>query len=378
MAVFVGPRRTTLLLAWPFLMAGGVRAEGPAQDPFFTSWETIGAAQGLPSNKVLSVLADGPRVWAGTDQGVALLEGGKVRRVWGAAEGLTAPVAISLAADPRTGDLWIGTMGGLARLSAGRLDLFTQLDSGLANDVVYGVAVDGTDVWSATTGGISRYDTRTGSWDIFDNTNSIMHEPWCYAAAADSGAIYFAVWGGGLLVREKSAGRFRQHRDPDGEFELDMFRDDGLIHDITTSVAFSDGVLWGGTYFGLSRFDGRRWMSYTKDDSGLVGNFINFLRTKGDAVWIATDEGIGRFDSKVWHAWRTKKDGPGHEVVVTDAQGVKRSVLTETGLACNEVYSVDLDGRGDAWVATAAGLSHGFARAPAGKKGPDKRMKGGR
>jgi hypothetical protein len=37
------------------------------------------------------------------------------------------------------GDVWAGTMGGLSRISGGRIDSFTQLNSGLSNDVVYGV-----------------------------------------------------------------------------------------------------------------------------------------------------------------------------------------------------------------------------------------------
>ena len=44
-------------------------------------------------------------------------------------------------------------MGGLSRYSAGRFDTFTQLNSGLPNDVVYGVAVQGDYVWVATAAG---------------------------------------------------------------------------------------------------------------------------------------------------------------------------------------------------------------------------------
>ncbi|MDD5628187.1 MAG: regulator, partial [Elusimicrobia bacterium] len=208
----------------------------------------------------------------------------------------------------------------------------------------------------------SRLDTRTGAWELFDNTNSIMHEPWCYAVTADSGTVYTAGWGGGVLVRDPQTGRLREHRHPTGLMELSLVKDDGLIHDITTAVAHSRGVLWVGTYFGLSRFDGRRWRNYTQADSGLAGDFINFLRAKGDAVWIATDQGLGRFDSKTWRTWRKKTDGPGFELESTDEKGSRSVEALAAGPACNEVYSVDIDRKGDAWVATAAGLSHGVAR----------------
>ena len=44
--------------------------------------------------------------------------------------------------------------------------------------------------------------------------------------------------------------------DPDREMEIDLYRDDGLIHVITTSASYIDDVLWASTYFGLSRYDG--------------------------------------------------------------------------------------------------------------------------
>jgi ligand-binding sensor domain-containing protein len=65
---------------------------------------------------------------------------------------------LSLALDKRTGDVWAGTMGGLSRISGGRIDSYTQLNSGLSNDVVYGVSVEGENVWVATAaGGAAQY-----------------------------------------------------------------------------------------------------------------------------------------------------------------------------------------------------------------------------
>jgi hypothetical protein len=55
-------------------------------------------------------------------------------------DGLAHRAVLSLALDKRTGDVWAGTMGGLSRISGGRIDSFTQLNSGLSNDVVYGVS----------------------------------------------------------------------------------------------------------------------------------------------------------------------------------------------------------------------------------------------
>jgi len=330
---------STLASALSFLLAvvcstlPGLAAENPLpEDPFFSSWETFGVAQGLPSDKVFAVLVDGPRIWAGTEKGLARLEGGKIR-VFDKSDGLPFAAVTALALDRQTGDLWVGTMGGLARVSAGRIDAYTQMDSGLVNDVIYGVATGGGKVWIATAAGLSSYSPTTHDWEIFDTTNTLMHEPWCYAVTTDDDTVYVAVWGGGIVERDAN-GHFREHRDPDHEMEIDLFRDDGLVHDVTAA-----------TYFGLSRYENRRWQSYSVEDSGLVSDFINHVRARGKVVWIATDRGFSRFDSEVWHTWHAPENGAG----------------AVQGPASNMIFAIDLDGE-DLWLATAAGLSHAIAR----------------
>jgi ligand-binding sensor domain-containing protein len=351
--------RAALVAVAVTIAASAAADAAPPPAPLFDRWETVGTADGLPSNKVFAVLVDGSRVWAGTEQGLALLDSGTIR-VIGEPEGLPFPAVTALALAADTGDLWIGTMGGLARLSAGRMDVFTQTNSGLANDVIYAVAVVGADVWVATAAGLSHLDTRSGSWEIFDTDNTLMHEPWTYSVSADAEAVYVAVWGGGVVIRDHATGQFREHRDPDGEMEIDLFRDDGLVHDVVSSISVADGVMWVGTYFGLSRYEGRRWQSYSVKDSGIAGDFINTVKARGAVVWIGTDQGLSRFDSSTWHSWRRRREGHGSELTVRDEAGRSASRLLPRGPASDMIFGIDLDGE-DVWLATAEGLSHGIA-----------------
>ena len=114
---------------------------GSAQDMPLFRWENFTTANGLPDNHVFCVLVDGKRIWAGTENGLGLYENGawKVFRPVEESkeQSLAHQAVLSLALDKRTGDLWVGTMGGLSRVSAGRIDTFTQLTSGLSNDIVY-------------------------------------------------------------------------------------------------------------------------------------------------------------------------------------------------------------------------------------------------
>lgn len=345
----------TFCAGWipPTLQGGTSTSVGDL--PLEFEWKTFNTADGLPSNKVMAVKADESRVWAGTDAGLALLSNESIR-VFTEADGLPFPVISALTVSAESGDLWIGTLGGLARYSAGRIDRFTQLNSGLANNVVYDLAVEGAIVWAATATGLSRYDTVTDTWTSFDHTNTLMHEPWTYGVCLAANKVYVAVWGGGVVVLDEETGRWREHHDPDGEMEIDLLRDDGLVHDVTSTVSVSDGILWVGTYFGLSRYDGRRWKSYSATDSGIAGDFINRVKATEDRVWIATDTGLSCFDSRNWQTWRRSPSGNEMEIISTDAQGHSSTQHADSGLASNTIFGIDLSPNGTLWLATDKGL----------------------
>ncbi len=76
-------------------------------------------------------------------------------------------VVSAIVTDPGSGDLWIGTLGsGLLRYSAGRIDRFTQFNSGIAGDQVLDVEFWNGRVWCATGSGVSSFDSRTGTWTL--------------------------------------------------------------------------------------------------------------------------------------------------------------------------------------------------------------------
>ncbi len=322
-------------------------------------WENFTTANGLPDNHVFCVLVDGKRIWAGTENGLGIYEDGKWR-ILRPADGLAHKAVLSLALDKRTGDVWAGTMGGLSRISAGRIDTYTQLNSGLANDVVYNVAVQGDLVWIATAAGASRLDTRTGQWAIFNERNTPMYEIWTYGVSAAPDKVYYAVWGAGVLEYDVKTQRWKDYNDPDGETEMVLFKDQGLVHEITTSVSYMDKILWVATYFGASRYDGRNWHNFLTKDSGLPSNFLNQVKAvDGNRAWFCTDKGLAYYDGTNWAVYRPALDTRKPEMLVRDADGQTTAVSVDTAPAHNYTLFIDFQGD-DLWVATAEGLSHGI------------------
>jgi ligand-binding sensor domain-containing protein len=324
-------------------------------------WENFTTANGLPDNHVFQVKVDGERVWAATENGLALYQHGRWK-VYGTADGLAHRAVLYVDVDPRTGDVWAATMGGLSRLSAGRFDNYTQLNSGLPNDVVYGVAVQAGSVWVATAAGGARLDLATGQWNHFNERNTPMYEIWTYAVSAGQEKVYYAVWGGGVLEYDLKTGVWKDYNDPDGETEIVVLKDQGLIHEITTSVSWAeqDHVLWVATYFGASRYDGRYWKNFLEKDSGLPSNFLNQVKAlDGKRAWFATDKGLAYYDGAAWAVYRPSLETHAPEMIVRDPQGATTPVAVDTAPAHHYILGIDFQ-KDDLWVATAHGLSHGI------------------
>ena len=363
---------TSLSLCGPVLLAQKTEQSpaAPSSKPqlpyVYTKWRQFTVKDGLPNDHIFAVKVDGDRVWVGTEDGLAQIDKktGKVRKVWKEADGLPWKVVTALEVDPKTGDLWLGLFGGgLARLSGGRFDHWHQLNSGLVNDVVYGVAVQGDNVWAATTAGCSRFNTKTGEWTIFNEKNAPMEEIWNYGVCAGEDKVYLAVWGSGLLEYDIAKDHWKEYLDPDGEMEIDLYRDDGIVHVITTGASYVEKkAVWVSTYFGVCRYDGRHWRGFFAHESGLPSDFNNNVKARSaNESWFCSDKGLGAcmdFDTNTWVAYTRNQDGTGKAVVTRDKE-VLEVIEGPVNVPQNFIISADMDGK-DVWIGTGKGLAWGM------------------
>ncbi len=333
--------------------------------PFvYQNWEVFyKGSNGLPNDHIFSLCADKGVLWVGTEGGLARYEKDEWRS-WTKADGLPWEVITSIKVSEKTGDVWLGMFGGgLVRFSGGRFDQFTQFNSGLVNDVIYGITILEDNVWVATAAGVSAYNTVSGQWQIFNEKNAPMEEIWCYNVDAADGKVFVAVWGGGVLEWDERTRRWDAHRDPDREMEIDLFRDDGLIHIITTSVSYTKGILWAATYFGMSRYDGTSWRGYMDHDSGLVSNFINFnISPDENTCYAATDKGLSvlcDYQSDTWVTYRrAAPDVKQWTAHMNRGKQEIRVLKTNLTLPNDFVICAALMGE-DLWIGTGHGLARG-------------------
>jgi len=332
----------------------------------YTKWEQITTKDGLPNDHIFAVKADPTRdcVWIGTEDGLACYDKKtKKIRSWKEKDGLPWRVISGIDVDPKTGDVWLALFGGgLARFSGGRFDHYHQLNSGLVNDVVYAIAFDydHNHVWCATTAGASRYDPVKDKWDIFTEKNAPMEEIWNYNVCYRDGKVHLAVWGSGILEFDTKTENWKTYLDPDGEMEIELYRDDGVVHVITTGVSYVDKTLWVSTYFGACRYDGRNWRGFFTQEGGTPSDFNNAARGRSaHECWYCTDKGIGAivdFETDTWVVYTMDPDTHEGIAQVRRAGKILKTLRFKQGVPHNFILWAEFDGN-DVWVGTSKGLA---------------------
>ncbi|HZX31831.1 MAG TPA: two-component regulator propeller domain-containing protein [Rhodocyclaceae bacterium] len=228
------------------------------------------------------------------------------------------------------GDIWIATWSGVNRVRGGALDDRSKWDlytventkGGLPNDWVYGLAEGKNgDVWLATEGGMARF--AHNKWENWNHAKGL-------------GADYDKVKND-IAFKNDPGKQSLHHAKQKQEMGL---TDVNVAYNPNYVVSLEvdrDGYVWAGTWGGgLSRYDGKKWVSYTTAD-GLPGNhvFMLHLDDKG-RLWIGTNNGL-----TYW------QDGK-----------FAKAMTTADGLYANNVFAMDTTPSGDLWIGSFGGVAH--------------------
>ena len=164
-----------------------------------------------------------------------------------------------------------------------------------------------------------------------------------------------------MLEYDVKTERWKDYNDPDGETEIVLHKDQGLIHEITTSVSYVEQDPLGGHLLRRQPLRRAQLANFLDKDSGLPSNFLNQVKSRGwqRETWFSTDKGLAYFDGENWAIYRPALDTHAPEMLVRDAAGKVTRVAVDTAPAHHYTFGVDFQGD-DLWVATAKGLSHGI------------------
>lgn len=295
-------------------------------------------------------------LWVGTSLGVHEVDlgNGKLRRTFTREHGLANEYVFAIGID-RKGNKWFGTnAGGVSRYKDGKWKTFFPMH-GLADYWVYSFAEQKSgDWWIGTWAGVNKVDPKTDRFTTY--VKELVNE-WVYAIQIDSKDRVWFGTEGGVSVFDGKKWQAWTHKDGLGAANRDNLPaspNTGLgtrsRHDLgvmsqagptyNPNYVFSllvdtDDAVWAGTWGGgVSRFDGKKWHSFSSDD-GLAGDLVySMVKARDGALWFGTDRGVSRYDGKTWSSLG-KKDG----------------LLEE------HVYALAVTPSGDIWAGTKRGVS---------------------
>ena len=265
--------------------------------------------EALRYNYVFSLLADAKKpggIWVGTIRGGLHWfdwQTGKFQQFPfspGAKNGTLSASIYTIYAD-KSGDIWVGSSGGVSRYLRNE-DRFDRVaDSlfarNLTHKFVYSILQDRFDqFWFGTAGGINHFDPVSGELRAYlndpDDPGSLSNNfVLCIHESPKTGDIWIGTNGGlNRLVREPEI-HFRSYRQKDG-------LPDDLIYGILEDDA---GNLWLSAQNGLVKAevfgDSLAFTLFTKSD-GLQGDEFNmnaFLRGKNGKMYFGGSNGFNAF-----------------------------------------------------------------------------------
>ena len=320
---------------------------------------------GLAHVPILAILEDhAGRLWVGTDKGLIEIDQEQHARVFGIADGLR-DAGIRALLEDRNGKIWVATAtGGLHRFDGTDFESIQPSSSQIVDPIstMY-EDHDGT-VWFGTeTGGLYR---KSGDhFDVVAPGRATRFGGSLYAFTRDrDGNLWIATYGRGIRSRLRDG----VISAPDGNHALSV--------DVRSLYEDNEGSLWvGSSGNGLLRFRDGKFVPLGIPE-GLQGNVAWSITPRAaGGIWVGTDAGVSNYVGGAFQHFTPPKgfetvrvrslleDRKGALWVGSDGAGIYSrdgGVMTvfnrQNGLSGNTVRAIEEDRAGRIWVGTDVGL----------------------
>jgi len=264
--------------------------------------------------------------------------------------------------------VWAGTSAGLLRIDkiTHEETLYNHTNSGLPNNNIYTVAIDGLgNKWIGTAGGMAMFDGT--NWTVYDSSNSNLPYAQVFVLIIDSmGTKWIGTNGSGLVKYDGIHWTVYTSSNSD-------FPKNALNVVLSLTIDYS-GIIWIGTEGDIAKFDGINWKGYSRlSRDGETA----LLAGDSGTMWIGTGgNGLAKFDGKNWTVYTALNSGLSENHVKTLAKdrlgniwigtwggglvkfdGIHWTVFTtsNSGLPNNYIDALAIDSSGNKWVGTYGG-----------------------
>jgi diguanylate cyclase (GGDEF)-like protein len=281
-------------------------------------WQT---EQGLPLNTVQALLQTrSGYLWVGTGGGLARFDGVRFKTFESSEVPQVASRSIFGLMEDREGALWIGYSGGAARYLNGRFEAMFG-DEMTASRRVWGFAQgpDGV-VWAATENGLVRW--HNGVATLMQETDGLPTSRLRALTFDSDGTLWIGTTGGGLVSYAR------------GKFEV-FNPANGFPHlEVRAVLADPEGGVWAATAGGgLARVVQGKVRTYTMADGLPTDQLAALARDSQGSLWIGT-----------WGAGLTRF-----------SEGEFTSISSAEGLAGDQIWSLAVDREDSVWIGTWVG-----------------------
>lgn len=335
--------------------------------------------QGLGSNVILSIKEDAQnKICFGTyGHGVTFFDG-KSFTNYTTHEGLSYDYIRTLTNDNK-GNLWIGTDGsGISKVNLNGFNLYTT-NSGLLDNNIGAIYQDNSDrlIFAPFEGGVSIFDPleTPGQLDGFYEINSSHGLSFNIVTAIcqDSNNNYwFGTFGGGISMLQSNSLQTGKLRFTN--YDLNSGLNSQIIR---ATLLDNKGNIWIASEGGATKFDGRKFTTYTTDN-GLGNNkVLTIHQDKLGRMWFGTmDGGVSCLDNDTITTytteqglagntvWTISEDKNGYLWFGTERHGISgfngfafRNINAKNGLTSNDVFSAIIDDKNNLWAGTIKGLN---------------------
>ena len=214
---------------------------------------------GLSNSEIWSLIIDSKGIfWIGHNEGLSRFDGKEFRNISipkpqvKEANTIYSADRITGIAEDKEGNLWLGTDGfGICKYDGKSFTNFTT-ENGLADNTIYELMMDSKGLlWIGTYwGGLTRFDGK--KFTNFTKDGEVSGVEVSAFFEDSNGDIWFGVENNGVY-------------NYDGDTFTHFYKESNLNGSILSIYKDKENRFWFGGWGGLFRFDGKSFMSVTKD-----------------------------------------------------------------------------------------------------------------
>jgi ligand-binding sensor domain-containing protein/two-component sensor histidine kinase len=369
------PREFRVLRQWPVTYIGAARDGGLW---FGTdgggAWHWIkdrglrqlSVDEGIGSNRVREVLFDKARnaQWIATDEGISIKHPSDTAyTTFTMKDGLPGNKIRDLLLDP-DGRLFIGTRNGLGIYHDSTFTVLTRQEGLVNNRIQHMERGEDGSLWIATEEGISVWDGT--SFTNYKTENGLPADYVRHIMKDSDGKLWFSTYGGGVTY---FAGDFME------SLTLDNGLPNNMVSDFTQT---EDGTIWIATYGGgVAKYQDGQIVDVLNQRNGLVDDKVYTVYSDSkNRLWIGTRWGFSIYQNEGFINYEA--EDLQHRKIRTILEDERRNTIwmgtddngliryqnqqftyidTTYGLVGSKVYDLEMDDRGDLWIATDKGVS---------------------